>query len=187
MGAPSKRSCGAPHPSAASHACARLRKRSCRSSFLRRTEGGVERNKKKIYFFFIRASRYKKNIFFFIRASLTKLALDPSEEIKNSEAYKRVTKDDTSKTNSRHSEASKELIRQANLGKKLSLELKQKLSLNSKNAKIVLITNNETMKTLEFPSNVAAAKYIGVDESTVRKCIKSKKACKGYTIVRKSE
>jgi hypothetical protein len=68
----------------------------------------------------------------------------------------------------------------------LSLELKQKLSLNSKNAKTVLITNNETMKTLEFPSNVAAAKYIGVDESTVRKCIKSEKACKGYTIVRKS-
>lgn len=59
------------------------------------------------------------------------------------------------------------------------LELKQKLTLNSKIAKSVLVTNNETMKTLEFPSNVAAAKYIGVDESTVRKCIKFKKACKG--------
>lgn len=67
----------------------------------------------------------------------------------------------------------------------MSLELKQKLSLKSKKAKSVLVTNNETMKISEFPSIVAAAKYIGVDESTVRKCIKYKKACKGYTVVRK--
>lgn len=64
--------------------------------------------------------------------------------------------------------------------------MKQKLSLNSKNAKSVLVTDNETMKTLQLPSNVAAAKYNRVDESTARKCIKSKKACKGYTVVRKS-
>lgn len=35
----------------------------------------------------------------------------------------------------RHSDVSKKLIRQAYLGKKLSLETKQKLSVNSKKAK----------------------------------------------------
>lgn len=66
----------------------------------------------------------------------------------------------------------------------MSLDLKLKLSLNSKNAKSVLVTNNETMKISEFPS---AAKHIGVDSSTLRKCIKYKKVCKGYTVVRKSK
>jgi DNA-binding protein Fis len=134
------------------------------------------------------AKSIKEQKFYFGRDFLVYKSLTNLEEIIESEAYKeRVTKGNTSKTKLRHSEASKELIRQANLGKKLSLELKQKLSLNSKNAKSVLVTNNETMEILEFPSIVAAAKHIGVDESTVRKCIKAKKACKNYTVLIKSE
>lgn len=124
----------------------------------------------------------KKQKFYLGRDFLVYKSLTNLEEILKSEAYKRCTKDYTSKTNIRHSETSKELIRQANLGKKLSLDLKLKLSLNSKNAKSVLVTNNETMKISEFPS-----KHIGVDESTIRKCIKYKKVCKGYTVVKKSK
>jgi hypothetical protein len=44
----------------------------------------------------------------------------------------------------------------ANIGKKLSQDTIQKLSLNSKNAKAVLITNSDTGDTLEFPSAVSA-------------------------------
>jgi NUMOD1 domain len=47
--------------------------------------------------------------------------------------------------------------------------------------------NNETSETIEFPSITSAAKYLTVDESYVRSCIKKKnKPCKGHTIVRKS-
>ena len=51
-----------------------------------------------------------------------------------------------------------ELIRNANLGKKLSPEMKEKLALNSKNAKQVLVVNNETLETYEFTSITAAVK-----------------------------
>jgi len=85
----------------------------------------------------------------------------------------------------KHTEASKELIRKANIGKKLSQETIEKISLNSKNAKGVLITNNDTGETLEFLSAVSAGKYLGVDESYIRRCIKNNKPCKGFTVVRK--
>jgi hypothetical protein len=35
----------------------------------------------------------------------------------------------------------------------------QKISLNSNNAKPILVTNNETKQTLEFPSAVSAGKF----------------------------
>lgn len=84
-----------------------------------------------------------------------------------------------------HSEASKELIRKANLGRIPSLETRQKLSANSANYKAVLAINNETQETLEFPSITSCAKYMSVDESYIRSCIKNNKLCKEYTVVKK--
>lgn len=94
----------------------------------------------------------------------------------NSEIYKEaVGLKDSTVLKIKHTEASKELIRKANLSlahKKLSQETIEKITLNSKKAKGVLITNNDTCETLEFPSAVSAGKYLGVDESYIRKCIK---------------
>lgn len=91
----------------------------------------------------------------------------------NSEIYKEaVGLKDSTVLKIKHTEASKELIRKANLGKKLSQETIEKITLNSKKAKGVLITNNDTCETIEFPSAVSAGKYLGVDESYIRKCIK---------------
>jgi len=103
-------------------------------------------------------------------------------EIINSKAY--IEAINVIESGFKHSEMSKELIRKANLGRSHSLETIQKLSANSTNSKAVLISNNETKETLEFPSITSCAKYLNVDESYVRKCINSNKACKGYTIVK---
>ena len=110
------------------------------------------------------------------------------EEIMNSEVYKEavdIIKGIRLKT--KHTESSKELIRKANKGKKYSQDIIKKLSLNSKNAKVVLITNNDTLETMEFPSAVSAGRYLGVDESYVRRCITNNKSCKGFTLTRKTE
>lgn len=135
------------------------------------------------------AKSFVKNKFYLGRGFLVYKSSTDFEEIINCEAYKEAIaeSDDLTKTKSRHTQASKELIRKANLGKKLSLETKLKLASNSKNAKPVLVINNETKETMEFSSNVSAAKFMGVDESYIRVCIKKNKACKGYTVVRKSE
>jgi hypothetical protein len=106
-----------------------------------------------------------------------------ADEIFNMEDSKEIN---IRRSSAKHTEASKELIRKANTGKTLSLETKQKLSLNSKNAKPVLVTNSETNITLEFASAVAAGKFLGVDESYIRRCISKNKPCKGYIISRKS-
>lgn len=50
----------------------------------------------------------------------------------------------------------------------------------------MLVTNNETKETSEFISVSAAASYLSVDESYVRRCITNNKPCKGHTVVRKS-
>lgn len=84
----------------------------------------------------------------------------------------------------KHTEKSKELIRKANLGKILSQEIKNKISLNSKNAKPVLLINNQTKENLRFPSCIKAALFLNVDESYIRRCLKFKKVCKGFTIIR---
>ena len=104
-------------------------------------------------------------------------------EIINSKAY--IEAKNTQESGSKHSETSKELIRKANLGRSPSLETIQKLSANSTNSKAVLIINNETQETVEFPSITSCAKYLNVDESYVRSCIKNNKLCKGYTVVKK--
>jgi hypothetical protein len=104
-------------------------------------------------------------------------------EIISSKAYIEAKNADIS--GFKHSEASKELIRKANLGRSHSLETKQNLSVNSSNTKAVLVINNETQETIEFPSITSTAKYIGVDESYVRSCIKKNIPCKGYTVVKK--
>ena len=87
----------------------------------------------------------------------------------------------------KHTEISRELMRKAHLGNKLSPEMKEKLSLNSKNAKQVLVVNNETLETYEFASITAAVKKLGVDDSYFRKCLKNNRPCKGYTITLKSK
>ena len=80
---------------------------------------------------------------------------------------------------------SKELIRKANLGRNLSLDTKQKISINSANSKPVIATNNETEEVVEFSSISSFAKFINVDESYVRRCINNNKPCKNYTVVKK--
>jgi len=35
-------------------------------------------------------------------------------------------------------------------------------------------------ETLKFPSNTSVTKFIGVNSSTLRKCIKNNKDCKSY-------
>jgi len=103
----------------------------------------------------------------------------PLESILDNKEYKKI------RDGSKHTEESKELISKANLAKKLSSDTIEKITLNSKNAKPVIITNIETKESSEFLSASAAAKYIGVDESYVRRCITNNKPCKGYVIVRK--
>lgn len=105
-------------------------------------------------------------------------------EIIDSKAY--IEAKNTEESGFKHSEASKELIRKANLGRSHSLETIQKMSANSANSKAVLVINNESQETLEFPSITSCAKFLSVDESYVRSCIKNNKPCKGYTIVKKN-
>lgn len=111
------------------------------------------------------------------------------DEITNSEAYKdaiyKLENPEGKKYT--HSVAAKEKIRKANTGKKLSVELKEKISLNSKTAKAVLVTNNETREVVEYTSVLAASKSLGISNSYLDRCLKSNKACKGYTIVLKSD
>ena len=114
-----------------------------------------------------------------------------ADEIFSLESYKEAISVKDLILKAKHSETSKELIRKANLDKTLSEETKQKISLNSKNAKPVLLTNNETKETLEFPcihcsGNSTAGKFLNVYESYVRRCISSNRSCKGYTLSIKS-
>lgn len=70
-----------------------------------------------------------------------------------------------------HSEASKELIRQANTGAR------------SKQAKSVILTNIKTKEeTLGFPSLKSAGEFLGVSADTVRRYILGNKSCKGYNL-----
>ena len=126
----------------------------------------------------IKLRKFYSNSEFLVYKSSTSL-----EEILNDEIYKKNVA--TSGESKKHSADSKELIRKANLGKKLTLETIEKISLNSRNAKPVIVTNNETKETSEFSSVSAAAKFLDVDESYVRRCITNNKSCKGHTVVRK--
>lgn len=132
-------------------------------------------------------SKYiRKNNFYLGRGYLVYKSSTALDEITKSEAYKEaIYKLDNPGKKYTHSESAKELIRKANLGKKLSVEVKQKLSLNSKNAKAVILTNNETKEVLEFTSVLAASKSLGISNSHLDRCLKSNKPCKGYTIVKK--
>jgi hypothetical protein len=104
----------------------------------------------------LRLNEFYSNDKFLVYKSSTSL-----DNILNSELYKKSISDEPRKK----SETYKELIRIANLNKKLSLETIKKISLNSRNAKPVLVTNNETKETLEFPSVSAAANYLCIDDS----------------------
>ena len=124
--------------------------------------------------------------FFLNKGYLVYKSSTTADEIFSLESYKEAINVKDLILKPKHSEASKELIRKANIDKTLSEETKQKISLNSKNAKPVLVTNNETKETLEFLSAVSAGKFLNVDESYVRRCISSNRSCKGHTISRKS-
>ena len=107
--------------------------------------------------------------FFLNKGYLVYKSSTTADEIFSLESYKEAI---NVKDQPKHSEASKELIRKANVGKTLSEKTKQKISLNSKNAKPVLVTNNETKETLEFLSAVSAGKFLNVDESSRREMYK---------------
>jgi hypothetical protein len=62
----------------------------------------------------------------------------------------------------------------------------QKITLNSKNSKSGLITNNQTKETSVFLSLSAVANYLSVYEYYVSRCITNNKPCKGHTVVIKS-
>lgn len=72
-----------------------------------------------------------KNNFYFGQGFLVFKSSTDLDSILNCEAYKKATGSIVT-ISRRHTEASKEVIRQANLGKKLTTEMKAKLSLNSK-------------------------------------------------------
>jgi hypothetical protein len=124
--------------------------------------------------------------FFLYKEYLVYKSSTTADEIFSLESYKEAISVKDIRLKAKHSETSKELIRKANLDKTLSEETKQKISLNSKNAKPVLLTNNETKERLEFPSVASAGKFLNVDESYVRRCISSNRSCKGYTLSKKS-
>nr|ATI20437.1 GIY-YIG endonuclease [Juglanconis juglandina] len=133
-------------------------------------------------------SKYiRKDNFYLGRGFLVYKSFTALDEITKSEAYKEAIYklDNPEGKKYTHSESAKEGIRKANLGKKLSVEVKQKLSLNSKTAKAVLLINNETKEILEFTSVLAASKSLGISNSHLDRCLKSNKPCKGYTIVLK--
>jgi hypothetical protein len=71
----------------------------------------------------------------------------------------------------KHSEAAKELIRQANTGYR------------SQQAKSVILTSIKTKEeTLEFPSLKSAGEFLGVSADTVRRSILGNKPCKEYNL-----
>lgn len=85
---------------------------------------------------------------FLIYRSFTSL-----QEIISSEAYiAAVNKENSGKGEAKHTDKSKELLRKANLGKKLSAEAKQKLTLNTGKAKAIVTQNIETKEMFEFTS-----------------------------------
>ena len=90
------------------------------------------------------AKQLRENSFYLGKGFLVYSSNTTLEEVLKSEGYlSAIAKGELSK----HTEISRELIRKSLLGKKLSLEVKEKLSLNSKNAKQVLVVNNETLET----------------------------------------
>ena len=115
---------------------------------------------------------------FFVYKSFSNL-----EGIYASEAYKKaiagiISNDDAlsalasaGEKKYKHSEAAKELIRQANTGYR------------SKQAKSVILTNIKTKEEiLEFPSLKSAGEFLGVSADTVRRCIIGNKPCKEYNL-----
>lgn len=87
----------------------------------------------------------------------------------------------------RHSEATIELMRACKLGRKHSEQTKLKIEANNAQAESVFVIDNKTSESKKFTSIRKAAKFIGIQQSYVAKCIKKQKVYKGkqYTIVKK--
>jgi len=79
-------------------------------------------------------------------------------------------------------ESSRDLKREALLGKSFDKERIEKMRLSNTFRKSVLITNVETKETIEFPSLTEAGKYLGVSRVTLNKYFLNNKPYKGYTI-----
>lgn len=133
------------------------------------------------------SSHIRNNNFYLGKGFLVYKSSRTLDEITKSEAYKDAIYklENPGGKKYTHSVAAKEEIRKANTGKKLSVKVKQKISLNSKTAKAVLVTKNETREVFEFTSVLAASKSLGISNSYLDRCLKSNKPCKGYTIVLK--
>ena len=87
----------------------------------------------------------------------------------------------------RHSEASIELMRASKLGRKHTEQTKLKIEANNAQAQSVFVIDNKTSESKKFTSMRKAAKFIGIHQSYLAKCIKKQKIYKGkqYTIVKK--
>lgn len=90
----------------------------------------------------------------------------------NSEPYQKALNEGSK---AKHTEASKEVIRKVNLGKKLSPELKEKLSLNSQLSKSIIAINETTGEIFKFKSIKIASEHFGVHYDTLRKKVKQNK------------
>nr|YP_010391224.1 GIY-YIG endonuclease [Fusarium vorosii]UPX02650.1 GIY-YIG endonuclease [Fusarium vorosii] len=79
-------------------------------------------------------------------------------------------------------ESSRELKREALLGKSFDKERIEKMRLSNTFRKPVLITNEDTKETIEFPSLTEAGQYLGVSRVTINKYLLNNIPYNGYTI-----
>lgn len=82
----------------------------------------------------------------------------------------------------KHSETTKKLFSLTRLGRVFSETTKLKLSLNNHRSIPVNLINIKTGTNNKFNSKNKAAQFLGVSETTIRKCIIHKKPCKGHII-----
>lgn len=79
-------------------------------------------------------------------------------------------------------ESSRDLKREALLGKSFDKEHIEKMRLSNTFRKSVLITNMETKETIKFPSLTEGGKYLAVSRVTLKKYLLNNIPYKGYTI-----
>lgn len=99
---------------------------------------------------------------------------------RHSEAAKKLIS--IASKNRKVSESSRDLKRDALLGKKLDKEHLEKMSLSNKLRQSVLLTNSETGDVKVFSSMADAGVYLGISRVSVKKYLLSNLSYKGYII-----
>ena len=84
--------------------------------------------------------------------------------------------------NRKVSESTRDIKREALLGKKFNKERLEKMQLSNTLRQSVLLTNTETGDIKEFSSMTDAGKYLDISRVTVKKYLISKTSYKGYII-----